>query len=231
LKPSERGVIYGASAVSGDGSDSSDSCDKQGRAVSSGRPEEDRVLASVEVYSANADAYERAYAERYAEIVQRFAQRLSQGSSVLDAGCGPGRDLERFVRVGLDARGVDLSPEFVARARAYAPARCGDLRSLGALFPARSFDGVWASASLVHLSTDEVVAVLEHFAVLLRDGGSLFLSVKSSGVTGWLDEADGRRWYRVWRPEEIAALVVAAGFVVEEAVDRGYVELWATRRG
>lgn len=163
--------------------------------------------------------------------VQRFAASLPVPSLILDAGCGPGRDLARFAAAGHVARGVDLNPDFVAMANAHAPTTLADLRRVGALFPAGTFDGIWASASLVHLPPAEATAVLDQFAVLLRPVGRLYVCVKAEGADGWLDEPDGRRWYTVWEPGEFAATVAAAGFTVD-GVDEGlFVEVWATRRG
>ncbi|MEU7153005.1 class I SAM-dependent methyltransferase [Streptomyces sp. NPDC045456] len=166
-----------------------------------------------------------------ADRVERFAGSLPTPSLILDAGCGPGRDLARFRAYGHVVRGVDLNEEFVTMANAHAPTSLCDLRDIGRRFPRGTFDGVWASASLVHLDAADAVNVLGQFGVLLRPGGKLYVCLKATGCTGWLDEPDGRRWYTVWDPDEFAAAVADAGFEVER-VDRGpYVEVWATRRG
>lgn len=189
----------------------------------------DPVAVSVDVYTASADAYEATYASRYGAIVARFAASLPAGSLVLDAGCGPGRDLARFVAHGHGASGFYLNPAFVAKARRHSPTTLGDLRTIAAHYPAGSFDGVWASASLVHLPAEVTAAVLAQFATLLRPGGRLFVSVRSTGETGWLDEPDGRRWYSVWTADAIAAAVVTAGFAVDDVDPGPYTELWGSR--
>ena len=190
----------------------------------------DVVIASVAAYRAGAEAYEAAYADRYGGIVGRFAASLPTPSRLLDAGCGPGRDLARFVAHGHEAHGIDLTPEFVARARRHAPTVLGDLRQVSSHFAAGSFDGVWASASLVHLPAAEAADVLAQFATLLRPGGQLFVSVRSTGETGWLDEPDGPRWYQVWTAGALEAAVVRGGFTIDDVTPGPYTELWATRR-
>jgi len=45
---------------------------------------------------------------------------LTAGQRVLDVGCGPGRHALAFTRRGMEVVGVDLSPEFIALARAAA---------------------------------------------------------------------------------------------------------------
>jgi SAM-dependent methyltransferase len=46
---------------------------------------------------------------------------LTAGATVLDVGCGPGRHARALAARGLRVTGVDISPEFVALARAEAP--------------------------------------------------------------------------------------------------------------
>jgi SAM-dependent methyltransferase len=189
----------------------------------------DPAARSVAVYTGHAADYEAAHGAKMADRVERFAAWLPVPSLILDAGCGPGRDLARFAAHGHVPRGIDLNPAFVTMANAHAPTTEGDLREIGNRYPAGMFDGIWASASLVHLLREEAVVVLEQFARLLRRGGRLYVCLKSEGRTGWLDEPDGTRWYTVWDPEDFARAVAGAGFTVER-VDRGvFVEVWATR--
>jgi len=189
---------------------------------------EDPVIISVAAYTDHAHEYEASHASKMRDRVERFASSLRVPSLILDAGCGPGRDLARFVDLGHAARGVDLNPAFVAMAAAYAPTWQADLRGLRHLFPPGLFDGIWASASLVHFTDEDAADVLRQFSVLLRPGGQLYVCVNTTGKTGWLDEPDGRRWYRIWQDDDFTGTVAAAGFHID-AVDRGpFVEVWAT---
>lgn len=188
----------------------------------------DPLTASVAAYSAHAGTYAVEHAAKMSEQVQRFADSLPAPSRILDAGCGPGRDLARFAAHGHVPVGVELNPIFVGMANVHAPTSLCDLRDVDKQFPEGSFDGIWAAASLVHLGVPDVEAVLAHFSTLLRPKGKLFVAVRSMGETGWLDEPDGRRWYTVWEPAELMASVAAAGFVVDEVVPGPYIEVWAT---
>jgi SAM-dependent methyltransferase len=189
----------------------------------------DPVLLSVAAYSGVADEYEATHASKMADRAERFAKSLPAHSSILDAGCGPGRDLARFVKHGHHPQGVDLNPVFVAMASRAAPTVQCDLRSIGDEFAESTFDGIWAAASLVHLVQPELVDVLAQFARLLRPAGQLYLCVKANGATGWLDEPDGRRWYTVWDSDDLVDRVTAAGFVVSDVERDAFVEVWASR--
>lgn len=189
----------------------------------------DPVAASVAAYSDHAAEYAATHAPKMLDAATRFGESLPRASLILDAGCGPGRDLARFVARGHIARGADLNPVFVEMANAHAPTLQCDLREIASHFAAGSFDGIWASASLVHLLELDAVVVLGQFARLLRPGGKLYACVKCVGDTGWLDEPDGRRWYTVWDADTFADRITEAGFSVDQ-VDRSvFVEAWATR--
>lgn len=162
---------------------------------------------------------------------ERFARSLPSPSLILDAGCGPGRDLVRFASLGHVVRGVDLNPVFVVKANAHAPTWLCDLREVGDRFPPEMFDGIWAHASLVHLLEAETLDVLRQFTQILRAEGKLYVCVKAVGETGWLDEPDGRRWYTVWDPQIFAATVRNAGFAITRVDEAAFVEVWATRAG
>jgi SAM-dependent methyltransferase len=191
------------------------------------RPSGDRTIDSVAAYTTGADAYEREHADRREAQVKRFVDSLPVGSAILDVGCGPGRDLARFQAAGHRPVGVELNTAFVQRARRHAPVEEMDLRDLHRLVG--TFDGVWAAACLVHLRRAEVADVLEQFGRLVRPGGRLHVSVRSTGRDGWLDEPDGRRWYSVWQPAAIEAAVRGAGFRIDEVIAGPYTEVWATR--
>src|SRR5258706_59421 len=91
-----------------------------------------------------------------AAFASRFAALLPAPASVLDVGCGSGRDLRALSALGLTCTGLDLSPRLAYLAAEYSgcPVIIGDMRVLP--IPDATFMGVWASASLLHLSRDEI---------------------------------------------------------------------------
>lgn len=108
----------------------------------SGDPPFDSAAASVAAYSDHADYHALTHAPKMADQVERFANSLPTPSLILDAGCGPGRDLARFAAHGHNAQGVDLNPVFVAMANAHAPTSQCDMRDIGSQFPSGTFDGI-----------------------------------------------------------------------------------------
>ena len=96
--------------------------------------------------------------------------------SILDLGCGPGRDLYHFRSLGHDVVGLDGSKEFVAIARSYAGGDVLHQDFLAMALPESRFDGVFANASLFHVPSQELPRILLELAATLKPRGVLFCS-------------------------------------------------------
>lgn len=115
--------------------------------------------------------------------------RFDSVRSVLDAGCGGGRNLVWLLRSGFDAFAVDRSAEAVARVRALAaelapglPPERFQVAEVDALpFADESMDAVLSSAVL-HFAADEAHfdRMLNEMWRVLRPGGLLFARLASS---------------------------------------------------
>jgi ubiquinone/menaquinone biosynthesis C-methylase UbiE len=102
----------------------------------------------------------------------QFIARLPAGSKILDCGCGPGMDTEKFSQLGYDVTAIDLSDRFVKLTRKRIPnaiVQKMDMRYLA--FPEAAFDGVWASFSLLHIRANEIRKTLFGFRFVLRERG------------------------------------------------------------
>ena len=182
-----------------------------------------RTLGRVESYDStkhfydqNAGSYSAATLSLPMEALTLFAEHLPSGASVVDLGCGAGRDLRAFSRLGFHASGLDASAPLARLAQAYSkcPVVVGDLRALP--YASRSFDGAWAAASLLHLRRDDIQTALAETRRILRPGGYLFSSVKC-GVGEGLDSKG--RWFTYFQPAEWVAQLVHAGLHVVESSD------------
>jgi len=130
--------------------------------------------------------------------------------AILDLGCGPGRDLAAFARLGHRPVGLDGAPEFVAMARAACDCEVWEQDFLQLDLPAGRFDGVYANASLFHVPRQELPRVLAELHAALRPGGVLFCSnPRGEDEEGF----HGSRFGVYYRLETWRRLVTAAGFV------------------
>ena len=95
--------------------------------------------------------------------------------SILDFGCGPGRDLKAFAEIGHVAIGLEGSSRFAAMAREQGY-EVWKQDFLKLELPENRFDGVFANASLFHVPSQELPKVLGELSKTLKPGGVLFSS-------------------------------------------------------
>jgi SAM-dependent methyltransferase len=96
--------------------------------------------------------------------------------TLLDFGCGPGRDLAYFRSLGHEAVGLDGSARFVEMARAVTGCEVMHQTFLSLSLPTARFHGVFANASLFHVPTQELSRVLGALWSSLVFRGVLFCS-------------------------------------------------------
>jgi len=130
--------------------------------------------------------------------------------TILDFGCGPGRDLKAFAERGQNAIGLEGAEHFVAMARAHSGCEVWRQDFLKLELPEKHFDGVFANAALFHVPRQELPRVLLELHAALKPRGVLFSSnPRGDNEEGW---SSGR--YCVFHDlESWRNYVSAAGFL------------------
>ena len=106
--------------------------------------------------------------------------------TILDFGCGPGRDLKAFAERGHVAIGLEGAANFAAMARAYSGCEVWQQDFLKLDLPDDYFDGVYANAALFHVPGQELLRVLRDLHASLKPGGVLFSSnPRGHNEEGW----------------------------------------------
>jgi SAM-dependent methyltransferase len=127
--------------------------------------------------------------------------------TILDLGCGPGRDLKTFSALGHRAIGVDGSAEFVEMARAYSGCEVWQQDFVHLDLPVEMFDGIFANAVLFHVPSRALPKVLADLHAALKPGGVLFSSnPRGDNEEGWNGPRYGSYYdYETWERFMIAA--------------------------
>ena len=129
--------------------------------------------------------------------------------TILDFGCGPGRDLITFTEQGHVAIGLEAAAPFAAMARTHSGCEVWEQDFLMLDLPDARFDGIFANASLFHVPMQELPRVLRELRATLKPGGVLF----SSNPHGNDDEGWNRgRFGAYLRLETWRTFMTAAGF-------------------
>ena len=150
------------------------------------------------------------------ELLSRFSYLLPPGGDVLDAGCGAGVPVARFlVDAGFRVTGIDVSSSMLRLARRHVPeARFlkMDMRRLG--FDGGRFDGICAFYSLFHVPREEHLQILIEFNRLLRQDGALIFSTGRSAWQG-IEDFYGTRMFWSHPDRQVTRnWVIDAGFSV-----------------
>lgn len=160
-------------------------------------------------YSANAQTYfERTVNVDMSSSREVLTRELAPGASILDAGCGSGRDSKAFLEEGFEVISFDGCPELCALASAHTGQPVLNLRFDELKF-SQVFDGVYASASLLHLDDEALTEALRRLLGSLKPGGMLFASFKH-GFGLRIDEATGRL-FNDMNDARVRRFIAAAG--------------------
>ena len=113
-----------------------------------------------------------------ADMSETYAlfEPLLKGKKILDVGFGSGRDMLYFRSKGYEVYGIDNEPSFVEHAKALGLQVC--LEDVLTFQTEERFDGIWANASLLHLSKKRMADAIDRLKGLLKKGGVLFVSLK-----------------------------------------------------
>jgi len=106
--------------------------------------------------------------------------------TILDFGCGPGRDLNALTALGHHAIGLEGVAEFATMARSDSDCEVWQQDFLKLELPDEYFDGVFANASLFHVPSQELSRVLLQLHATLKPRGVLFSSnPRGANEEGW----------------------------------------------
>lgn len=148
----------------------------------------------------------------FTAIQNKFLDKLPAGAFILDFGCGSGRDTRYFLDQGYRVEAIDGSEELCRLAGEYTgiEVKCMLFQELQ---DTDRYDAVWACSSILHLTYDDLITVLEKIARALKDRGLLYTSFKYGTEEG---ERNGRYFTDMTEEKLTGLLEKVPDFEIEE---------------
>ena len=147
------------------------------------------IKNTIDYYDTNAEEFAKATINvEFSHMQNRFLDKLSEGSCILDFGCGSGRDTKYFIEQGYIVEAIDGSKELCRMASDYTGINVKHM-FFQDFKEEEKYDGIWACSSILHLSYSELADVMQRMAVALKKNGIIYTSFKYGTYEG---ERNGR---------------------------------------
>ncbi|MDA3896651.1 MAG: class I SAM-dependent methyltransferase [Desulfobacteraceae bacterium] len=137
-------------------------------------------------------------------FLSSFVQTIPSQISILDVGCGSGRDLHWLRKQGFHVTGFERSPGLASLARNHSGCEVieGDFATYD--FSPHSFDAILASGSLVHVPHENLTTVLENIfqAFNQNPNHALYMYISLKAGNGVKKDSQNRIFY-LWDDETL----------------------------
>jgi len=172
---------------------------------------------TINYYNNNAASYSQntAFLD-VSSLYKHFEKFLPVKARILDAGCGSGRDSLYFLKSGYDVIAFDASQEMVKIASELTGLKVLQLYFLDINFQ-EEFDGIWACASILHVSRNFIDLVFDKLSGALKINGVLYASFKY----GKNEEFRNGRLFNDYNNEDFEKLL-------ENHPELAIIDLWLT---
>lgn len=174
------------------------------------------------------DKIAKPYSEKFSnpsDYIDEFLSLIPKNGKILDVGCGPGIDANYMVSKGFKVTGIDLSEKMLKLAKQKFPNinfKLSDIRKLD--FLENSFDGIFASFSLIHIPKKDIPLTLKNLYKILKEGGVIYIAIQSGEPNEiYIREplkSDERIFLNIISFNEISGLLIKSRFFVIKKFER-----------
>ncbi|MDO4486333.1 MAG: methyltransferase domain-containing protein [Bacillota bacterium] len=153
-------------------------------------------------------------------VMEKFIRRIPDKGSILDLGCGSGRDSKTFLEMGYKVTAIDGSMDLCKLASEYTglSVRCLMFQDLDY---DNAFEGIWACSSLHHLPRNQLKETLPKVIKALKPGGILYTCFKY-GESDYDDEKE--RHFTCATEQSVNHLLE----VVRDDIEKSEMTVWIT---
>ena len=114
---------------------------------------------------------------------EKFLQLLPGSASILDFGCGSGRDTKYFLKRNYNVTAIDGSEEICKEASKYTEIKVKQML-FEELNDQNIYDGIWVCASILHLKKCELSDMIKRLYKALKEDGVIYMSFKYGDFEG-----------------------------------------------
>lgn len=144
------------------------------------------------------------------ETLEEFIQYIPSEGRVLDLGCGSGRDTKYLLEHGFLVDAMDGSDELCQAATYFTGIQVKQMDFLH-LNEIQIYDGIWACASVLHLSYRNLLLMFGKIFQALKKNGILYVSFKYGSFEGMRNG----RYFTDMTEEKLAyVLEKISGFII-----------------
>lgn len=164
-------------------------------------------MDSIEYYNKYAaKVYEDTVDVDMGEIMKEFLMELEEGDTILDLGCGSGRDSLALYELGYDVTPLDASEELCKLAEIHTGLDVLQMTYKEMEFEG-AFDGIWACGSLLHVPKSEIRDIMIKIFNALYDRGVFYMSVQKGDFEGFR----GERYFSDYTEDSLSAITEKTG--------------------
>ncbi len=171
-------------------------------------------METLEYYDQNADSFISGTRDvDFSKTQNMFMELIPNDGMILDFGCGSGRDTKCFLDHGFRVEAIDGSKELCKLASDYTgiPVKNMYFQDLD---ESEKYDGIWACASILHVSKNKLGDVLRKMAAALKQGGVIYTSFKYGDFEG----VRNGRFFTDFTEESFAKMISSvSGISVEKS--------------
>ena len=139
---------------------------------------------TIDYYNLNAENFiENTQNVDMHQAQDRFLRLLDENASILDFGCGSGRDTRYFLDKGFQVTATDGSAEICRLASSFTGIAVKEML-FGELDEIDTYDGIWACSSILHLQKNEMLPVIRKMCDALKGIGVIYTSFKYGDFEG-----------------------------------------------
>lgn len=144
---------------------------------------------TIQYYQQNAEQFSReTRSVDFSQNQDKFMSKLKKNDTILDFGCGSGRDTKCFLEHGFQVEAIDGSEELCRLAGEFTGIKVKHLL-FQELAEKDKYDGIWACSSILHLPKQELIEVIQKMSLALKSKGIIYTSFKYGTFEG---ERNGR---------------------------------------